>query len=427
MPMWHADRYLTRAVSASIVRFTAPAVGRQRQVSAFLKGLRPLSGVWKASTPIRHDQTPQTQANFQDVFDRVRKRGRCGFHYSDPWTLWSELLPEYIDRVRGITRRPDSLSLGDYTLGEFKTFYAALLTICAAHEHLCFAWGKAQQQYPLESALMVRSASNWSSVLSALSGLSETNCAAMVSDLTFGRVGSFALHVYPFVELDRSTLNIALAPQFPLHSAPDENILRVCSQLRPADFDKTSLEKQVEMLSTIREREPRYSIEGPVSLPKPLPDIDVLAVDESSSTVLIAELKWIRKTLRPQEFKDRDREVTKGVPQLKTIKGFLSASPDHLNSIGRLPRSLVEYRNVHYLLIARDHWLWIEPSVGVAIVEFEAFLRGVSGSPNLDEGIISVLSYDWLPVQDRDFSVTYETSMVGGVGIQAEVFYAPYS
>jgi hypothetical protein len=274
---------------------------------------------------------------------------------------------------------------------------------------------------------MVRSASNWSSVLSALSGLAEPACAVMVSDLTFGRVGSFALHVNPFVELDNSTLSIALAPHFPLHSAPDENILRVCSQLRPTEFDKTSLEKQSEMVSTIREREARYAIEDRVPLPNPLPDIDMLAVDESSSTVVIAELKWIRKTLRPQEFKDRDREVTKGIAQLKNIKGFLASHPEHLKSIGKLPKSLTEYRNVHYLLIARDHWLWIEATDGIAIVEFEAFLRGISPSADLEAGVSTVLSYEWLPVENRDFRVRYETAMVGGVGMQSEVFYAPYN
>jgi len=427
MPMWHSDRYFGEVISRSVVRFTAPALGRQRQVSAFLKGLRPLAGEWKAPPRLSHEQTQETRANFQNVLDQTRKRGRYAFSYFDPWTLWSELLPEYIARVRGITRRPDSLSLGSYTLGDFKTFYASLLAICAAHEHLCFAWGESQNQYPIESAVMVRSASNWSSILSSLSGLAETACAAMVSDLTFGRVGSFALHVNPFVELDNSTLNIALAPHFPLHSAPDENILRVCSQLRPTDFDKTSLEKQFEMVSTIREREARYSIEERVPLPKPLPDIDMLAVDESSSTVVIAELKWIRKTLRPQEFKERDREVLKGITQLKSIRDFLVPHPEHPNSIGKLPKSLAEYRNVHYLLIARDHWLWIEAADGIAIVEFEAFLRGVSHSADLEAGVSAVLSYEWLPVESRDFSVRYETAMVGGVGMQSEVFYAPYN
>ena len=423
MPMWHADRYLVDVVSASVVRFTAPSTGRQRQVSAFLKGLRPLSGTWKSTPPVRADQTSGTQKNFQDIFNRAAKDGQYGFKYPDPWTLWEELLPEYSDRVRGITRRPDSLSLGTYTLGEFKTFYAGLLAICAAHEHLCFAWGKAQNQYPIQSGVIVRSASQWSGILAALSGLSDASCSAVIADLTFDRVPSFTLHVNPFVELDRSTLNIALAPHFPLHSAPDENILRVCSQLRPKDFDRSSLEKQIEMLATMRERETRFSIDGPVSLPKPIPDIDMLALEEDSSTVVIAELKWIRKTMRPQEYKDRDREIIKGFDQLKIIKDFLTANPAHLNAIAKLPGSLAEYKNVHYLLIARDHWLWRDPNDGISIVEFDVFLRGLSNSDNLDAGVRSVLRYDWLPVQDRDFRITYETARVGPVGIQSEVFY----
>ena len=90
-------------------------------------------------------------------------------------------------------------------------------------------------------------------------------------------------------------------------------------------------------------------------------------------------------------------------------------------------RSLAEYKTIYYLLIARDHWLWIEANDGVAIVEFEAFIRGLANASNLELGVGSVLSYDWLPVEDRDFSVNYETAMVGGVGIQSEVFYAPHS
>src|SRR5580700_894376 len=72
----------------------------------------------------------------------IRAVGRQRFTYDDPWQLWAELLPEYQSRLAAISRRNDALSLGDYTLGEFKKFYAALLTVCATQEHLCFAWGR---------------------------------------------------------------------------------------------------------------------------------------------------------------------------------------------------------------------------------------------------------------------------------------------
>ena len=38
-----------------------------------------------------------------------------------------------------------------------------------------------------------------------------------------------------------------------------------------------------------------HRLQGPVSLPKPYPDIDLLVVDEASSTLLIAELSGSEK------------------------------------------------------------------------------------------------------------------------------------
>jgi hypothetical protein len=105
------------------------------------------------------------------------------------------------------------------------------------------------------------------------------------------------------------------------------------------------------MVSTIREHTTQYLIEDGVPLPAPLPDIDLLAVDDSSSTIVVAELKWIRKTLRSQEFKDRDREVTKGIAQLKSIKGCLEAHPAHLQSLSPEGVGVVKFLVVWMSLI----------------------------------------------------------------------------
>jgi hypothetical protein len=43
--------------------------------------------------------------------------------------------------VNALARRSDTLSLGDYRLDEFNTFYAALIAMCAAHDFLCFRVG----------------------------------------------------------------------------------------------------------------------------------------------------------------------------------------------------------------------------------------------------------------------------------------------
>jgi len=164
-------------------------------------------------------------------------------------------------------------------------------------------------------------------------------------------------------------------------------------------------------------------LQGPVGLPKPYPDIDLLVADEASSTVLIAELKWIRKTVRPVEILGRDADVVKGVRQLKQIREFLLEKPDYLYEQGKLPRRLSEYANAHYLLVARDHWLWIEPEDGMAITEFEAFAAALCQHENLHSAVTDLLRYEWLPVEGRDFTVKYQRSTANSVSIECEVFY----
>jgi hypothetical protein len=424
LPMWHKNRYLAELLCSSLVRFTAPGSARNRQVSAYQKGFRPKEGSFKRERTQKVDQPPPVKALFAAVLRASRKTGMARFEYEDPWTLWLELLPEYQVRVTAIARRADPLSLGDYTLSDFNQFYAAFLAICAAHEFLCFAWGCNHGVYPLDSAVMVRSTQGWTAVLSELSGVPACKSQSIISDLTFDFARSLNLHVHLFVPLDSAKLSLAVAPQFPLHSRPDENILRVCSILRPDVFDATSLEKEPEILADLQKRCPRHALQGPVPMPKPTPDIDLIITDENSSTILIAELKWIRKTLRPVEIIGRDDDVLKGMKQLEKIRRFLMDNPDHLSARGKLPRRFNDYEHIHYLLVARDHWLWVEPADGIAILEFEAFLTALSRSENLHSAISDLLTYEWLPVEGRDFTVQYDRATANGVSIESEVFYA---
>ncbi len=423
LPMWHKHRYAAELISPTLVRFTMVGSSRARQVSAYQKGFRPKEGAYKGDRPKKPDQSPRVQELFDQVFRVCRKTGMARFEYDNPWDLWLELRIDYQARVAAIVRRSDGLSLGDYTLSDFKEFYSALLSICAAHEFLCFVWEKNYQSYPFDSAALVRSLSSWTAVLSELSAISPRKCRSIIGDLTCDFTRSLDLHTHPFVPLDESMMSVALAPQFPLHSRPDENILRVCSTRRLEVFDATSLEKEPEMLATLRTICSQYSPVGPVSLPKPLPDIDLLVADENSSTLVIAELKWIRKTARPVELIDRDADILKGIGQLQQIRQYLTDNPNHLASQGKITRNVTQYTKVYYLLIARDHWLWVDPDHDIAIVEFEALSAAFGRAQNLQDGVADLLKYEWLPVEGRDFTVQYDRNSVNGVSIESEVFY----
>lgn len=421
---FHKDHYAAEILAPALIRFTVPGDERDRQVSAYQKGMRPREGRFAGQRAAQRPQEPRVVEAFERVLRGCRDTGSLSFEVAEPWDLWRELLPEHRDRVKALARRADTLSLGPYLLEEFNEFYVALITICAAHEHLCFRWAQAPRAYPMESAVMVRPASEWVDVLSRLSGVASEKCRAMVSDLTFSVKQSVDLHVYPFIPLGGANEMLALAPPFPLHSRHDENILRACSQRRQQMYDVTSLEKQSEMLAAARAAGWRYGADGPVQLPNPVPDIDLLAVDESCSTVVIAELKWIRKTVRPAEIAERDADVLKGIDQLESIRGYLAAHPDYLRSRGLVPRRLDQYEHVYYLLVSRDHWRWVEPHDGIGIVEFETFARVLERSNNLRDAAGEMLTYDWLPVEGRDFYIQYDAATANGVRIESPVFYS---
>ena len=320
---FHKEHYSAELIGADRIRFSVPGTERDRQVSAYQKGNRPTAGTKTVQRTAPAPQNARAKDAFEAALRRCRPAGALGFACDDLEDVWRALLPEYRERVSGIARRPDTISLGPYRLDEFNAFYAAFIAVAAANDFLCYQWGRISGTYPLESSVVVRSIPEWRFLLSRLSGVPEDKCATMLSDLTFSAERSIDLHVHPLVPLDDTRL--ALAPPMPLSSRHDENILRVCSQRSPDVYSITSLEKQTEMLNDLCRVGGRFGAQGPVKLPEPIPDIDLLAADEESSTLLIAELKWVRKTLRPAEIGRSSAEVLKGVAQLADIRKFLEA------------------------------------------------------------------------------------------------------
>lgn len=421
-PMWHRDRYSAQLLSNEVVRFTAPGSKRHRQVSAHLKGFRPKHGAFTAVPAVRPKMPEVTEALFALSLQGALMTGYHSFKYQEPWTLWRELLPEYSGRVNAMSRRNGALSMGNYTLAEFKQFYAALLAICAGHEFLCYAWGKQTGVFPFESAIMIRPQDAWKVVISDLSGLSHQVCRSIIRDLSLASGKSQDLHVTPFVPLGVDH-GLAVAPQFPLHSQMEENVLRICSELRPAIYQAMSHEKECDMLTQLKGRLKHRDVQGPVSLPMPTPDIDLLIKDESASTLVLCELKWSRKSLSSKEIISRDAEVLKGVSQLDKIKKYLLSNPEHLARQRKL-KVFTQYRNVYYLVVPRDHWLWIEPTDDTAVIEFEAFAKVMGGDQDLLSAIRLLLTYEWLPVENRDFTVRYERATVNGVSMESQIFHA---
>jgi hypothetical protein len=423
-PMWHKNHEQVELLSDGCVRFYLPQDSpRQRQVIAFQQSCRPIGHEFL--TPYRGQKKPESALAMRllaDLYYQARPGGTAKkFRYQPSDALIDSLRPKYQERLDENFRRPDSFQLSGYSLGEFKAFYIALLILSSIHEYICYPFDKPGQPVPISSLVMVKSRLQWVAALSQISGIANEVCEKMISDLTLDAVANpgATMCINPFVPLDSS--NLAVAPQFPLASAVDDNIIRFFSYRYDAMFSAQNIDKEDSMRSRLKDAAPQFWVDHSIELLDKSGEIDVLLADEASSTVVLAELKWVRKPNRSVEQIARDEEIAKGVQQLQTIRDYAGAHPDFLGS--RLPKSLNSYANVYFLLIVWDHWHWVEPSNEFAILHFEALLPALKKSTNLQLTLLDLLKYEWLPVEGRDFRVAYSRASANGAQIESLKFF----
>lgn len=428
-PAWHRDVARAEILGPQILRFIWDDSLMSRRVTAFQQGfcseiIQKKSAIPSSPVP----DNPETRDRLGRVFESCRRNGHLGFSYTEPIDFY-QFLQLYSNRVSTVFRRDDSLDLDGFTIGTFKAFYIALLTICATREILCYWWGNKNSRYPLNSAVIVKKKTEWISLLSRLTSLSNEVVATMLGNLIFPTQKPrrpVDLIVHPFVPLDADTRLLGLVPHLPLYSRPDENILRMTSHLNPVAYNTSSQSKEEEMRhDLISDLPPHISTAGPVILPDGNPDLDLILEDKASSTLVLAELKWTRKPISLFERCDRDEDFIKGIAQLRNIKKFLSQNPSYLTDRGKTSRSLTEYSEVRYILIARDHFVWVDPDEAFPVIDHEIFKNTLSKEKSLFRALNVLLSFDWLPVEGRDFTVRFERAIVNRVSIDSEVFHAP--
>jgi hypothetical protein len=425
--MWHKCRYAVEIISPTHLRFSIPPSPMDRRIRAYQQGCRVPHWPSTPDNPVdkRFVNDPDVNKLLARLSNRVTLEGALAIRYPDDSELLSHLRDIEDDNLRRAFRRDPLLDLGGYNLDAFRQFFAVLLSICAVHEYLCDEWFKRSGRYPFESAVMVKSLSEWVGMIAGLCRAEESRVRLMITDLTFGSIRPLDIYLQPFVpSLDGQTL--FLVPHFIMNSRAEENILRVCSYARPDNYRPIANAKEREMRERIKKDAPsRYAVIGPLKLRDPkLPDIDVLIKDAKVSAALVGELKWLMKTTRPIELLDRDAKLDEGFQQLRDVREFLERFPDFLKERGVIKKS--EHQPcLSYAVIARDHLGYIPQQEGLWIAEFDALIWALQKSGDLTEVIHKLQNFEWLPVEDRDFTVRFESSRLAGVTIDSEIFHRP--
>lgn len=426
-PLWHKSAMWAELVDTDCVRLSAEDSENRRRVRAQHQGicppgLRPKVGSSLSLSPAMERAFHKTVANLV----QNASGDELSFSYGKPTNLWKQLYQEYFNLLGSVFRREDNLVVSTYTLREFRALYSALLAICGVHDFACDWRGQMKGHYPINSAVMVLHRKEWIKLLRKLAPLPQNIVEDVLDDLTFGATKTLDLFVHPFVPLGDNSEILGLAPHFPLKSRPDENIIRVCSYLRPELHDSLSDSKEQEMRSELQAAASQgLNLRGPRLLPGAQGNIDLIVEDSNNSALLIAELKWLRKTIRATEHTSRQEEFLRGVEQIRTVKAFLQANPRYLLDVGDVSKSLDDYRKVYFAIVARDFFVWLDPNE-FPVIDYDQFLRVIGEPRTLQESMEELLTFNWLPMEGRDFVVRFDKHSVNGVSVELELNYPTY-
>ena len=420
-PAWHNSLYAVEIIGPNEIRFSLEASGPEHRISAHQKGIFPAHRPKERVAPTV-ERTPAMDELLAQILRETKSNGVLAFRSPDRWKVYELLVPIYQERLSVMFRRFPEIDVGSYNLKDFRLFYVGLLAICGAQDYLCFRWAE-EHAYPLESAVLVRTRTEWIKTISALVCLAPELVAAMIHDLVLGRFRTQDLQLSPFVPVHQDESILAIAPPFVLASNWEENILRACSYVRPRVFSETTRTKEEEMRDQLKSRvlAPRMAI-GPIKLLGHLPDIDLLIEEPSTGSIVIAELKWLRKPYTGPERIQQNSELRKGVRQIGAIREFLQIQPDFFLRRRILSKTLSEYQHVEFCVVARDHLIFNDPA-DCPIIDYESFLYMLNSTVALHEGMSSLRALDWLPIEDVHYRREFRPFHAGGITAWMEIYF----
>jgi hypothetical protein len=422
--LWHQNRQAVEILSPTRLRFSVPSSPMDRRVRAYQQGRRIPNWPSTPDNPFERSfvNEPHINQMLSQLSSRVALEGALAISYPGDSELLSALRDILEERYRLRFRHSPLLDLGGYDLGNFGRFFAGLSAMCAVHEYLCDDWRKRQGRFPFESAVMVKASAEWTSSLADLCSLDENQVRMMIKDLTLGTTKALDLLIHPFASsLDSQTLY--LVPHFVQIMKPEESILRICASVRPKCYKPIANAKEDEMRERLSQNVPnRYRVVGSKKLPNPLPDIDMLIKDSRDSVILVGELKWVRQPVRAIDQMDKNAELEEGFGQLHEVREFLRHNPDYLKECGVTERG-EHPPTLSYAVIARDHITNTLEKDGLWLAEFDSLGWALSNSASLTDAIRRLQSYEWLPLEGRDFAVRFEAGSIAGVTMESEAFH----
>jgi hypothetical protein len=215
-PGWHRDLLSAELFTPNGVVFLGLADRQARRVSAYQKGIGGAATEALPPVPVTHEMEALIRATLETI-----KAKKLQIAFPRPDRLLRYLNELYQSRLQAAFRRFEGITLGQFSLGEFRRFFAALTSIAAAQENICFRWSL-NRRYPIDSSVLHYPRQHWIDLLSDLSGVEDDIVSDMIDDLTLGSTNIRDLILHPFVSLDDDGRRLGLLPHFVLNAPPQQ-------------------------------------------------------------------------------------------------------------------------------------------------------------------------------------------------------------
>lgn len=162
----------------------------------------------------------------------------------------------------------------------------------------------------------------------------------------------------------------------------------------------------------------------PKSGGRQLPDIDVLLRGSGAQTLVIVEIKWQLSAADTKEVIARNDYLQKGQSHLLLIKEFLLLNPSYLRERGLIDNN-ISNETISCLLLCKGHLGSADIIATHSVMaDYDVFV-GYLAEGSFESALNRVMTYDYLPIPDRDFVVDQVGVNFGDYKIKWKSFRPP--
>jgi hypothetical protein len=244
--------------------------------------------------------------------------------YSITEAIWNSFEKISLMQIEKTFNLPDNWHFNNFTIGEFKKFWNVLLTKCLIHNIACLRSGV--KGAAVESVVLIYNYEDLCELFISKTDLSNDKVESIIDFITYNyKIKNIDVVWQPIINLKEDLY--AISPNLIINNSAERNLITLINKIEQASYSRLSNKKENIMISSIKsefENElPNLQFSYQTDLPSQLPDIDMACFDSKTKALLIGEIKWLIPTDSIQEVCARDKDLSKGISQIKDIMEYL--------------------------------------------------------------------------------------------------------